>query len=133
MREVTGGGMMCPSWNNPTHLPGFSLRVFLAPCRCTLRAHRRHPHSPGVVPSLVHLSLQPAHRRGWGSLYAALQWGRVEAEALRALLGGYPLASEGPPVHAVDVSVWSRCDAESSPERGYYYHPSRHSRQDSPS
>jgi hypothetical protein len=27
----------------------------------------------------------------------------------------------------VDVSVWSRCDAEASPERGYYYHPSRHS------
>jgi hypothetical protein len=27
----------------------------------------------------------------------------------------------------VDVSVWPRCDAESSPERGYYYHPSRHS------
>jgi hypothetical protein len=27
----------------------------------------------------------------------------------------------------VDVSVWPRCDAEASPERGYYYHPSRHS------
>jgi hypothetical protein len=26
------------------------------------------------------------------------------------------------------VSVWDRCDAEcSSPERGFYYHPSRHS------
>jgi len=23
--------------------------------------------------------------------------------------------------------VWDRCDAESSPERGFYYHPSRHS------
>jgi hypothetical protein len=23
--------------------------------------------------------------------------------------------------------VWDRCDAECSPERGYYYHPSRHS------
>jgi hypothetical protein len=23
--------------------------------------------------------------------------------------------------------VWPRCDAEASPERGYYYHPSRHS------
>ena len=31
------------------------------------------------------------------------------------------------PVYAVDVSVWDRCDAECSPERGYYYHPSRHS------
>jgi hypothetical protein len=27
----------------------------------------------------------------------------------------------------VDVSVWPRCDAECSPARGYYYHPSRHS------
>ena len=28
---------------------------------------------------------------------------------------------------AVDVTTWPRCDAECSPERGYYYHPSRHS------
>ncbi|MCA1728084.1 MAG: hypothetical protein LC751_01330, partial [Actinobacteria bacterium] len=34
---------------------------------------------------------------------------------------------EEPPVFAVDVSVWPRCDAECSPQRGYYYHPSRHS------
>jgi hypothetical protein len=27
----------------------------------------------------------------------------------------------------VDVSVWPRCDAEASPGRGYYCHPSRHS------
>jgi hypothetical protein len=27
----------------------------------------------------------------------------------------------------VDVSVWPRCDAEASPDRGFYYHPSRHS------
>jgi hypothetical protein len=27
----------------------------------------------------------------------------------------------------VEVSVWDRCDAECSPERGFYYHPSRHS------
>ena len=27
----------------------------------------------------------------------------------------------------MDTSVWPRCDAECSPERGYYYHPSRHS------
>jgi hypothetical protein len=27
----------------------------------------------------------------------------------------------------VDVSVWGRCDAEASPDRGFYYHPSRHS------
>ena len=82
----------------------------------------------GVVPSPVHLSLEPAHRRGWGSLYAALDRGRLDAGALRRLLARHPLAVRGEsPVYAVDVSVWPRCDAECSPERGYYYHPSRHS------
>src|SRR5258707_2071973 len=33
----------------------------------------------------------------------------------------------GEPVYAVDVSVWPRCDAETSPERAIYYHASRHS------
>jgi hypothetical protein len=82
----------------------------------------------GVVPSPVHLSLEPAHRRGWGSLYAALERGRIDAEALRTLVVRHPLAGERPPpIYAVDVSVWARCDAETSPERGFYYHPSRHS------
>src|ERR687893_227250 len=81
-----------------------------------------------AVPSPVHLSLQPSHRRGWGSLYDALSRGRIDAQALRRLLAHYPLAgSETTPVYAVDVSVWDRCDAECSPERGFYYHPSRHS------
>jgi hypothetical protein len=43
------------------------------------------------------------------------------------LLAGHPLAGGGSPVYAVDVSVWPRCDAECSPLRGFYYHPSRHS------
>lgn len=82
----------------------------------------------GAFPSPVHLSLQPSHRRGWGSLYGALRLGRLDAEALRALFARYPLDSGGePPVYAVDVSMWPRCDAEASPDRGFYYHPSRHS------
>jgi DDE superfamily endonuclease len=80
-----------------------------------------------AVPSPVHLSLQAPHRRGWGSLYAALDRGRIDVEALRGLLARYPLAGSETPVYAVDVSVWPRCDAECSPERGFYYHPSRHS------
>ena len=85
-----------------------------------------------AVPSPAHLSLQAPHHRGWGSLYAALRRGRIDAEALRELLARHPLAGSSgaedrPPVYAVDVSVWPRCDAETSPERGYYYHPSRHS------
>jgi hypothetical protein len=83
----------------------------------------------GATPSPAHLSLQASHRRGWGSLYAALDRGRIDEEALRKLLARHPLAGASPstPVYAVDVSVWDRCDAECSPERGYYYHPSRHS------
>jgi hypothetical protein len=81
-----------------------------------------------AVPSPAHLSLQPPHRRGWGSLYAALSHGRIGEEALRKLLARHPLAETGAtPVYAVDVSVWPRCDAECSPERGCCYHPSRHS------
>jgi hypothetical protein len=80
-----------------------------------------------AVPSPAHLSLQVSHRRGWGSLYAALDRGRMDAEALRDLLACHPLAGSEAPVYAVDVSVWPRCDAECSPERGFYYHPSRHS------
>jgi hypothetical protein len=79
-----------------------------------------------AVPSLPHLSLEPAHRRGWGSVYAALGRGEVDAERLRDLLAS-SLPPAGPPVFAVDVTAWPRCDAECSPERGYYYHPSRHS------
>jgi hypothetical protein len=81
----------------------------------------------GAVPSPAHLSLQVPHRRGWGSLYAALDRGRIDAESLRRLLTRHPLAESETPIYAVDVSVWPRCDAECSPERGFYYYPSRHS------
>jgi DDE superfamily endonuclease len=82
--------------------------------------------SGGPVLSPAHLSLEAVHRRGWGSLDAALAQGEINAEALRTLLARHPLVV-GPPIYAVDVSVWPRCDAEASPDRGYYYHPSRHS------
>lgn len=80
----------------------------------------------GTLPSFVHLSLEAAHRRGWGSLYAALRHGEIDVAALRAELARHPLA-EGQPIYAVDSSIWPRCDAETSPDRGFYYHPSRHS------
>ncbi len=82
----------------------------------------------GVVPSPAHLSLQPSHQRGWGSLYAALSHGTMDTEALGKLIASYSLEeARAAAVYAVDVSVWPRCDAECSPERGFYYHPSRHS------
>ena len=47
---------------------------------------------------------------------------------MRELLVGHPLARSGAtPVYAVDTGARARCDAECSPERGFYYHPSRHS------
>jgi DDE superfamily endonuclease len=79
-----------------------------------------------AIPSLLHLSLEPACRRGWGSIYAALARGRIDTERLRDLLAN-SLPPADPLVFAVDVTTWPRCDAECSPERGYYYHPSRHS------
>ncbi len=80
----------------------------------------------GSTLSPAHLSLAPAHRCGWGSTYAALTHGRMTRRAVRDLLARHPLA-DGQPIYAVDVSVWARCDAETSPEGGYYDHPSRHS------
>ncbi|MGH2353711.1 MAG: transposase [Chloroflexota bacterium] len=81
------------------------------------------------MPSPVHLSLAPAHRRGHGSFYAALACGEISAAAVERLLAAHPLplADGDPAVYAVDGSVWARCDAETSPERGFYHHPSRHS------
>jgi hypothetical protein len=79
-----------------------------------------------TVTSLPHLSLHAAHRRGWGSLYDALSAGRIDVPVLRTVLSQYA-ASQSQRVYAVDLSVWPRCDAEASPERGFYYHPSRHS------
>jgi hypothetical protein len=84
----------------------------------------------GRVPSPPHLSLLPVHRRGWGRLYAALCKGGVDEEGVRNLLACCPLGhhrANHTPVYAVDLSVWPCCDTESSPVRGFYYHPSRHS------
>ena len=52
------------------------------------------------------------------SLYAALRQGRVDVSALRALLTPQPWPTR-PPIYAVDVSLWPRCDAETSAECGF--------------
>lgn len=118
--------------NPPATLAGLhAFRAGLHAC-CTRRADALVEladallSAQGPVASLPQLSLEPAHRRGWGSLYAALACGRIDAERLRDLLAGC-LPGADPLVFAVDVTTWPRCDAECSPERGLYYHPSRHS------
>lgn len=82
--------------------------------------------SPAPVGSVPSLSLEPVFRRSHGSLYKALARGALDTDAVRDLLAahrppGWPL------VFAVDASTWPRCDAETSPERGYYYSASTHS------
>jgi DDE superfamily endonuclease len=111
-----------------TRLQGF--RAGLHAC-CTSRADALVDLADALLsadsfPSLPHLSLEPAHRRGWGSTYAALADGRIDAERLRELLARHPLDG-GEPIYAVDVTTWPRCDAECSPQRGLSDHPSRHS------
>lgn len=81
--------------------------------------------SAGLSPSLAYLSLEAVHRRGWGSLYAALAEGEIDVEQARLLVARHPLAN-GQPIYAVDVSAWPRCAAETSPERAFYHHSSRH-------
>ena len=81
---------------------------------------------PSPVASVPALSLEPAFRGSHGSLYKALARGEVDDEAMRELLvehrpSGWPL------VFAVDASTWPRCDAETSPQRGFYYSASKHS------
>src|SRR3712207_7702085 len=78
-----------------------------------------------LMPSLPHLSLVPTHRRGWGSVYAALAVGEADAQRLAKLLVAH--RGGGAPIFAVDASTWARCDAECSPGRGFYYSPTRHS------
>jgi hypothetical protein len=71
----------------------------------------------GSVPSL---SLESVFTRSHGSLYKALEQGRIDDEALERLLVA-TRPKNWPSVFAVDASTWGRCDAETSPERGFYY------------
>jgi hypothetical protein len=82
--------------------------------------------SSPMLESPAYLSLAPTCRRGWGSLYDALNAGTMDLARLERLAASYPLDPQTT-WFAVDASVWPRCDAETSPERGYYHHPYRHS------
>ena len=82
--------------------------------------------NPLAVAGIAHLSLAATARRGHGSAYAAIAKGDLDPDQIRDLLA----AARPPgwaPTFAVDATTWARCDAECSPGRGFYYHPSRHS------
>lgn len=77
---------------------------------------------PGRVESLPGLSLEPEFRRGYGSVYAALTRGRVDAGGLRGLLlGTVPPGRDGVVWVAGDVSGWPRPAAVTSPDRVAMY------------
>jgi hypothetical protein len=80
----------------------------------------------GPIGSVPSLSLEPEFTRSHGSLYKSLAEGRIAEERLRHLLVEH-LPQDWPLVFAVDASTWDRCDAECSPERGFYYSASKHS------
>lgn len=80
----------------------------------------------GPVSSVPALSLEPEFTRSHGSLYKALAEGRIDSDRLRRLFVAN-LAKDAPLVFAIDASTWERCDAECSPERGFYYAASKHS------
>jgi hypothetical protein len=78
------------------------------------------------VASVPGLSLEPEFRRSHGSLYKGLVKGHLDEERFKELVVEHrPRGC--PEVFAVDASVWDRCDAECSPERGFYYSASKHS------
>ena len=82
--------------------------------------------TPITVGGIAYLSLAPGARRGHGAGYAAVAAGRIDTNMLRdVLVAARP--DRWQPDFAVDTTVWMRSDAECSPQRGFYYHPSRHS------
>jgi hypothetical protein len=82
--------------------------------------------TPIPIAGIAHVTLAAGARRGHGAAYAALSAGRIDADLLRDVLAARR-APDWRPDFAIDASIWARCDAECSPGRGFYYHPSRHS------
>lgn len=74
------------------------------------------------IRSVAELVFEPVLRRGWGSLYQALEHGRVDGAAARDLLARYvqvPVA--GPLMFAVDVSKLPRPDTRVVADVGMQY------------
>lgn len=82
--------------------------------------------APGSVSSVPTLSLASVFRRSHGTLYKCLARGAIDTAIFNSLLAANRPA-DWPDVFAVDASNWPKCNAETSPERGYYYDASRHS------
>ncbi len=82
--------------------------------------------TPITVGGVAYVSLAPGARRGHGAAYVAVAAGRIDSVMSRDVLAGVR-PGRWQPDFAVDTTVWMRNDAECSPQRGFSYHPSRHS------
>jgi hypothetical protein len=78
--------------------------------------------TPIAIGGVAYLSSAPGARRGHGAAYAAVGSTRTCCENIAAAR-----PDRWRPDFAVDTTVWMRSDAECLPQRGFYYHPSRHS------
>jgi hypothetical protein len=79
-----------------------------------------------IIEHPVHLSLASGFQRRWGSIYDALNAGTVSLPRLERLVAEESWETTTA-WYAVDESRWPRCDAETSPQRGYYHHHTRQS------
>lgn len=74
------------------------------------------------IRSVAELMFEPVLRRGWGSLYQALQHGGLDVTAARRLLARYlHPAPGGPLLFAIDVSKFPRPDTRYVPDVGMQY------------
>jgi hypothetical protein len=72
----------------------------------------------GADPSPAHLSFQASHRRGWGSLYAALDRGRIDDEALHGSF--WPAIRSLAPKGRHPSTSWTRaCGHAATPRRAF--------------
>ena len=74
------------------------------------------------IRSIAELMLEPVVRRGWGSLYQALEHGEIDVGRLRDLLARQVASAAGPApgpaVFAVDASKYPRPDTRYVPDLG---------------
>lgn len=74
------------------------------------------------IRSVAELMFEPVLRRGWGSLYQALEDGQVDVAAARDLLAWYvQVPTAGPLMFAVDVSKMPRPDTRFVSDVGMQY------------
>jgi hypothetical protein len=72
------------------------------------------------IRSIAELMFEPVLRRGWGSLYQALEHGEVDVEAVRDLMARH-VRRDWPLMFAIDGSKYPRPDTRYVPDVGLQY------------